>query len=120
MKIIVVTQGADVTVDDLGKVTFSDPSTTTLYDSLLQTNFFSLEEVRLSADLQTEITAGNLELQDEDGNPFESVISLVNSVESGTSNRLIINSLSDFPKVAGGKYTLADGKTYQITSLEIP
>lgn len=115
MQIRLETQGSDVTIDDLGGVTFVDPSTTTLYDSTSQTNPFSLDDLRDSVDLQSSIDASDIVIKDEDDNEYETILSIVDKININQNNYVVINTLSDFPAASGGKITLLPSTKYFIT-----
>ena len=109
------TQGANVTIDDLGGVTFVDPSTTTLYDSSSQTNPYSLDELRESTDIQVAIDAGDIVIKDQNDNVHETILGIVNLANLNENNFFVINELSDFPSASGGKITLLSNTKYLIT-----
>jgi len=83
MQIRLETQGSNVTIDDLGGVVFTDPSTTTLYDTDVQANPYSLDELRCSTDLQAAIDATDIVLKDQNDNEFATVLAATNAASQG-------------------------------------
>lgn len=95
------TNGSSVTVNDLGGVLFTNPTTNfVLYDTdLISTNSFSLYSIQNSQDLQTLLSAGSIIISDSNGVIFNTIFDAVN-------NLFGISSSLPLPFAQGNQYLM--------------
>jgi len=95
------TVSGTVTVNDLGAVVFTHPTTNfVLYDTdLISTNPFSLSDIQNSQDLQTLLTAGSIIISGSNGVIFNTIFDAVN-------NLFGITSALPLPFAQGNQYLL--------------